>query len=68
MPITDQVATAPCTDPIQVRFVLLMQSLTLFKRDHIEPRHVETLAADPRGFLLSRLTFTASPVPTKAWS
>ena len=26
MPITDQVATAPCTDPIQVRFVLLRQS------------------------------------------
>ena len=26
MLITDQVATAPCTDPIQVRFRLLRQS------------------------------------------
>jgi hypothetical protein len=26
MLITDQVATAPCTDPIQVRFLLLRQS------------------------------------------
>jgi|GEM_PF-3208026 len=29
MLITDQVATAPCTDPIQVRFLLLRQSLSL---------------------------------------
>jgi hypothetical protein len=26
MLITEQVATAPCTDPIQVRFLLLRQS------------------------------------------
>ncbi len=27
MLITDQVATAPCTDPIQVRFLLLRQAV-----------------------------------------
>ena len=31
MLISDQVATAPCTDPIQVRFLLLRQSYNGFR-------------------------------------
>jgi hypothetical protein len=34
MLITDQVATAPCTDPIQVRFLLLTQSLIVYCFTH----------------------------------
>jgi|GEM_PF-2496495 len=36
MLITDQVATAACTDPIQVRFLLLRQSLCRFGKDRAQ--------------------------------
>ena len=50
MVITDQVATAPCTDPIQVRFRLLRQScITSRGWSYLVVRGSETNCLQQRG-------------------
>ena len=77
MPITDQVATAPCTDPIQVPRTVLnlfqVQSLTLsiliyFTRTNGMSRIREAPTCMPLTFpFLSRVNQTTYPCTSK-WS